>query len=113
MKISTKHKSGLFFLNALQKVSRGSKNTLVEIIACLIDMAMYYLPVNYKVEVIRAERQSKASKNHKVQQKTGLRKNKPDLCFVLTFAKNEKKSFSLKVVNGILMKIKSAMTIIN
>ncbi|RGB33381.1 hypothetical protein C1646_788831 [Rhizophagus diaphanus] len=68
-------------LNTLQRVSRGSENTLVEIIACLIDMVMYYLPVNYEVEVTRAERQSKASKNCKVQQKTGSRGDKPDLMF--------------------------------
>ncbi|GES99931.1 hypothetical protein GLOIN_2v1510726 [Rhizophagus clarus] len=35
-------------LNALQKVFGGSENTLVEIIACLIDMAMYHLSVDYK-----------------------------------------------------------------
>ena len=53
-------------MNALQRVSGGSENTLVEIIARLIDMAMYHLPVDYEVEVTRAERQSKASKNCKV-----------------------------------------------
>lgn len=68
-------------LNALQRVSGGSENTLVEIIARLIDMAMYHLPVDYEVEVTRAERQSKASKNRKVQQKTGSRGDKPDLMF--------------------------------
>ena len=68
-------------LNALQRVSEGSENTLVEIIARLIDMAMYHLPVDYEVEVTRAERQSKASKNRKVQQKTGSRGDKPDLMF--------------------------------
>ncbi len=53
-------------LNALWRVFGGSENTLVEIIARLIDMTMYYLPVDYEVEVTRAEYQSKASKNHKV-----------------------------------------------
>ena len=68
-------------LNALRRVSEGSENTLVEIIARLIDMAMYHLPVDYEVEVTRAERQSKASKNCKVQQKSGSRGDKPDLMF--------------------------------
>ncbi len=68
-------------LNALQRVSGGSENTLVEIIARLIDMAMYHLPVDYEVEITRAERQSKASKSRKVQQKTGSRGDKPDLMF--------------------------------
>ena len=68
-------------LNALQRVSEESENTLVEIIACLIDMAMYHLPVDYEVKVTRAERQSKISKNHKVQQKIGSREDKPDLMF--------------------------------
>jgi len=34
---------------------------------------MYRLPVEYEIEVTRAERQSIASKNHKVQQKKGSR----------------------------------------
>lgn len=68
-------------LNALQRVSGRSENTLVEIIARLIDMAMYHLPVDYKVDVTRAKHQSKASKNCKVQQKTGSREDKPDLMF--------------------------------
>lgn len=68
-------------LNALRRVSRGSENTLVEIIARLIDMAMHHLPVDYEVEVTRAERQSTASKNRKAQQKSGSRGDKPDLMF--------------------------------
>ncbi|CAG8553621.1 9538_t:CDS:2, partial [Funneliformis mosseae] len=44
-------------LNALQRVSGRSENMLVEIIARLIDIAMYHLPVDYEVEVTRAERQ--------------------------------------------------------
>src|SRR5881275_40131 len=68
-------------LNALQRVSGGSENTLVEIIARLIDMAMYHLPVDYEVEITRTERQSKVSKSRKVQQKTGSREDKPDLMF--------------------------------
>ncbi|RGB29396.1 hypothetical protein C1646_766628 [Rhizophagus diaphanus] len=68
-------------LNALQRVSEGSENTLVEIIARLIDMTMYHLPVDYEVEVTRAERQSKTSKNRKIQQKTRSRGDKPDLMF--------------------------------
>ncbi|CAG8439300.1 4803_t:CDS:2, partial [Acaulospora morrowiae] len=52
-------------LNVLRRVSRGSENTLMEIIACLIDMAIHHLPMDYEVEVIRAERQSTASKNCK------------------------------------------------
>ena len=43
-------------LNVLRRVSEGSENTLVEIIVRLIDMAMYHLPVDYEVEVTRAER---------------------------------------------------------
>ena len=72
-------------LNALWRVFGGSENTLVEIIARLIDMTMYYLPVDYEVEVTRAERQSKASKNCKVQQKSGLRGDKPDFIFCAYF----------------------------
>ncbi|CAG8839679.1 30826_t:CDS:2, partial [Racocetra persica] len=34
----------------------------------LIDTAMYRLPVDYEIEVTRAERQSIASKNRKAQQ---------------------------------------------
>ena len=53
-------------LNALQRISERSENTLVEIIAHLIDMVIYYLSIDYEVEITRAECQSKASKNHKV-----------------------------------------------
>nr|CAG8622833.1 7425_t:CDS:2 [Entrophospora candida] len=66
-------------LDTLQRVSRGSENTLVEIIACLIDTAMYHLPVDFEVEVTRSERQSIASKNRKVQQRSGSRGDKPDI----------------------------------
>ena len=100
-------------LNALRRVSEGSENTLVEIIARLIDMAMYHLPVDYEVEVTRAERQSKASKNRKVQQKSGSREDKPDLMFRVYLRQSGKKSFSLKAGNGMPMKIKSTTTIIN
>ncbi|CAG8572973.1 7108_t:CDS:2, partial [Funneliformis mosseae] len=62
-------------------ISEESENILVEIIARLIDIVMYHLPVDYEVEVTRAERQSKASKNCKVQQKSRLRGDKPDLIF--------------------------------
>jgi len=48
------------------RVFRGSENTLVEIIARLIDMAMHHLPVDYEVKVTRAKRQNTASKNCKV-----------------------------------------------
>ncbi|CAG8653609.1 7423_t:CDS:2, partial [Funneliformis mosseae] len=44
-------------LNALQRVSEGSENMLVEIIALLIDMVMYHLPVYYDIEVTKARRQ--------------------------------------------------------
>ncbi|CAG8625543.1 16898_t:CDS:2, partial [Racocetra persica] len=57
----------------------GSENTLVEIIAHLIDIAI--LPVDYDVKVTRSEYQSIASKNQKVQQKKESRGNKPDLMF--------------------------------
>ena len=102
-------------LNALQRVSGGSENTLVEIIARLIDMVMYYLPVDYEVEITRAERQSKASKsrNVKFSKKLDQEEINPISCSVLTFAKSGRKLFSSKVENGILMKIKSAMIIIN
>ncbi|CAI2191414.1 8572_t:CDS:2, partial [Funneliformis geosporum] len=56
-------------LNAFHKVSNGSENSLVEIIVRLMDTAIYRLSVEYEIEVIRAERQSIASKNCKVQQK--------------------------------------------
>src|SRR5437868_12659899 len=90
-------------LNALQRVSGGSENTLVEIIARLIDMAMYHLPVDYEVEITRAERQSKASKsrNVKFSKKLDQEEINPISCSVLTFAKSERKLFSSKVENGI------------
>ena len=60
-------------LDALRKVSSGSENFLVEIIARLMDISMYRLPVEYEIEVTRAERQSIASKNRKVRQQKGSR----------------------------------------
>ena len=42
-------------LNAFCRVSNGSENSLVEIIARLMDTAMYCLLVEYEIEVIRAE----------------------------------------------------------
>ena len=83
-------------LNALQRVSGGSENTLVEIIACLIDMAMYHLPVDYEVEITRAERQSKASKNCKVQQKTGSKEINQIFCSCLPSPKVKRNRFLRK-----------------
>src|SRR6184192_1631885 len=94
-------------LNALQRVSGGSENTLVEIIARLIDMAMYHLPVDYEVEITRAKRQSKASKSRKVQQKIGSRGDKPDLMFRAYLRQKWEEIISSKVENGILIKIRS------
>ena len=42
-------------LNAFRKVSNSSENFLVEIIARLMDTAMYRLPVEYEIEITRAE----------------------------------------------------------
>ena len=53
-------------LNALCKVSQDSENSLVEIIARLLDITMYRLRVEYEIEVTRAERQNIVSKNRKV-----------------------------------------------
>ena len=97
-------------LYALRRVSRGSENTLVEIIARLIDMATRHLPVDYEVEVTRAERQSTASKHRKAQQKSGSRGDKPDLMFR---AHLRQKLCSSKVESGIPMKIRFATIIIN
>ena len=72
-------------LNAFRKVSSGSENSLVEIIARLMDTTMYRLPVDYEIEVTRAERQSIASKNRKVQQQKGSRGDKPDLMIRVIF----------------------------
>ncbi|CAB4396389.1 unnamed protein product [Rhizophagus irregularis] len=72
-------------LNAFRKVSNGSENCLVEIIARLMDTAMYRLPVEYDIEITRAERQSMASKNRKVQQQKGSRGDKPDLMIRVFF----------------------------
>lgn len=72
-------------LNAFRKVSKGSENCLVEIIARLMDAAMYRLPVEYDIEITRAERQSIASKNRKVQQQKGARGDKPDLMIRVFF----------------------------
>ena len=67
-------------LNALRKVSSGSENSLVGVIARLMDVSMYRLPVEYDIEVTRAERQSIASKNRKVtHQQKGSRGNRPDI----------------------------------
>jgi hypothetical protein len=72
-------------LNTFRKVFNGSENSLVEIIARLMDTAMYRLPVEYEIEVTRAERQSMASKNRKVQQQKGSRGDKPDLMIRVFF----------------------------
>ena len=72
-------------LNAFRKVSSGSENSLVEIIARLMDTTMYRLPVDYEIEVTRAERQSIASKNCKVQQQKGSREDKSDLIIRVIF----------------------------
>ncbi len=72
-------------LNAFRKVSNSSENFLVEIIARLMDTTMYRLPVEYEIEVTRAERQSMASKNRKVQQQKGSRGDKPDLMIRVFF----------------------------
>jgi hypothetical protein len=53
-------------LNAFHKVSNGSENCLVKIIAQLMDTAMYCLPVEYDIEITRTEQQNMASKNRKV-----------------------------------------------
>ena len=81
----------------------------MEIIARLIDMAMHRLPVDYEVEVTRAERQSTASKNRKAQKKSGSRGNKSDLMF----RAHRQKLCSLKVESGMPMKIRFATIIIN
>ncbi|CAG8573740.1 6307_t:CDS:2 [Dentiscutata heterogama] len=95
-------------LNALRKVSHGSENSLVEIIVRLIDTAMYRLPVGYEIEVTRAERQSIASKNWKVQQQKGSRGNKPDLMIRMLF---HRKWYILRVENGTVI-MKKFVTII-
>nr|CAG8541545.1 964_t:CDS:10 [Entrophospora candida] len=55
-----------------------SENTLVEVIACLIDVTIYQLPINSKVEMTRNERQSVAGKNRKAKLKNGARGNRLD-----------------------------------
>lgn len=73
-------------LNAFRKISNGFENLLVEIIARLIDIILYRLPVEYDIEVTRAERHSTASKNRKVMQRLkGLRRDKPDLMIRVIF----------------------------
>ncbi|CAG8710520.1 12625_t:CDS:10 [Gigaspora margarita] len=64
--------------NSFHRVSRGSVNLLVEVVARLIEVATYQLPINRKVEVTRNEYQSVASKNHKAKVKDGARGNRPD-----------------------------------
>ncbi|CAG8660405.1 10147_t:CDS:10 [Cetraspora pellucida] len=63
----------------LHQISKCSENTLVTIIGRLMDVAMCNLPVEFEVKVIRAEKQSIASKNRKISQGTGSRGNRPDL----------------------------------
>lgn len=58
-------------LNVFCRVSNGSENSFVEIIARLIDTAMYRFPVDYEIEVTRAEWQSIASKIGKFNNKKG------------------------------------------
>ncbi|CAG8763397.1 601_t:CDS:2, partial [Racocetra persica] len=65
--------------NSFRRVSRGSENSLVEVVARLIEVATYKLPINREVEVTRNERQSVASKNRKARVKEGARGNRPDL----------------------------------
>ncbi|CAJ0644342.1 5009_t:CDS:2 [Entrophospora sp. SA101] len=65
--------------NVLHRVTYGSESAFVEIMAQLIEASLYKLPIEYDVEVTRSERQSMASKNHKVQENIGKRGDKPDL----------------------------------
>ncbi|CAJ0830872.1 9470_t:CDS:2, partial [Entrophospora sp. SA101] len=59
--------------NVLHRVTYGSESAFVEIMAQLIEASLYKLPIEYDVEVTRSERQSMASKNHKVQENIGDR----------------------------------------
>src|SRR6266542_857253 len=65
--------------NALRKIFKDSKSSLVEIVSRLMDAIMWGLSVEYNVEVTRGERQSIASKDCKSQQSSGLKGNRPDL----------------------------------
>src|SRR6266540_1455877 len=51
--------------NALEKILKGSKGSLVEVVSRLMDAVMWGLPVEYDVKVTRGERQSVASKDRK------------------------------------------------
>ncbi|RIB20873.1 hypothetical protein C2G38_2302294 [Gigaspora rosea] len=76
--------------NVLSKVTYGLENTLVEAVAHLIEASLHRLPIEYKVEVTRNERQSVASKNYKILKNIGSRGDKPDL-MIQAFVKNKQK----------------------
>src|SRR6266498_4125159 len=65
--------------NALGKILKGSEGSLVEVVSRLMDAVMWDLPVEYDVEVTRGECQSVANKDHKSQQNSELKGNRPDL----------------------------------
>lgn len=50
----------------------------MEVVARLIEVATYQLPINREVEVTRNECQSVASKNRKAKLKDGVRGNRPN-----------------------------------
>ncbi len=65
--------------NALGKILKGSESFLVEIVSRLIDAVIWDLPIEYDVEVTKDKRQSVTSKDHKLQQSSELKGNRPDL----------------------------------
>src|SRR6266542_5091752 len=65
--------------NALGKILKGSEGSLVEVVSRLMDAVMWGLPIEYDVEVTRDKRQSVTSKDRKLQQSSGSKRNKPDL----------------------------------
>ena len=52
-------------LNVFKKILKGSEDSLIEVVSRLIDAIIWGLSIEYDVEVIKGERQSVASKDHK------------------------------------------------
>ena len=65
--------------NALRKILKNSKGSLIEVVFRLIDAIMWGLPVEYDVKITRDECQSVVSKDRKSQQSSGSKRNRPDL----------------------------------
>ncbi len=65
--------------NAFRKILKGSEDFLIEVVSRLIDVIMWGLPIKYDIKVTRGKCQSVASKDRKLQQSSGSKRNRSDL----------------------------------